>query len=108
VVDAKLLMQRDAMRDHRVPIAVDPHPLPQRPPKAAPPLFPHIQLPHVRHPHVFVPRARLAARGGRRPTIDPVDVGRAAGESSDFDINSINRSMKMNVPVTDHATEFRR
>jgi hypothetical protein len=44
---------------------------------------------------------------GRRPTIDHVIVGRAAGEDADFDIDSINRSMKINVPVMGPHTEFR-
>jgi hypothetical protein len=64
-------------------------------------------MPPGGHPHVFVPRARLAARGGRRPTIDSVIVGGAASESTNFDMDSINRSMLMNFHVMCHATEFR-
>jgi hypothetical protein len=34
-----------------------------------------------------------------RPTIVPIVVGRAASEAADFDRDSINMSMKMNVPL---------
>jgi hypothetical protein len=39
------------------------------------------------------------ARTCRRPTVDLVVVGRAAGEAADFDKDSINKSIKMNIPL---------
>jgi hypothetical protein len=45
------------------------------------------------------PRAGPAARGGRRPTIDPIVFGRADGEATDLDKDFINMSMTMNVLV---------
>jgi hypothetical protein len=97
------LMQRDALRNHTVPIAVDQPFLPPVPPLASP-LFPHGPL---THPSVSSPHVRLAARGGRRRTIDHVVVNRAAGETSDFNRDAIKMSMKMNVLVMGPNTEFR-
>jgi hypothetical protein len=56
---------------------------------------------------VSAPPLGLAARGGRRPTIDHVVVNRAVGETTDFDRDAINMSMKMNVPVMGPNTKFR-
>jgi hypothetical protein len=102
--DTRLLMQRDALRDHRAPVAVDQPFLPPRLPPAPPPLFPYGP---ARHPTVFALSSRPAARGGRRHTIDHVVVGREACEAADFDRDSINMSMKLNVLVTGPPTEFR-
>jgi hypothetical protein len=93
--DSRQLMQRDALRDHRAPIVVDQPLMPPRPP-LAPPLFMHGS---ARRPTMSPPPAGSATCGGRRPTIDHVIVGRLASEAADFDKNSINMSMKMNVPV---------
>jgi hypothetical protein len=101
--DTRQLMQRDALRNHHAPIVVDQPFLPPGPPHA-PPLFPYGP---TTHPSVFAPPTGPAARGGRRPTIDHVVVNRAAGEIADFDRDSINMSMKMNVYVTGPNIEFR-
>jgi hypothetical protein len=101
--NTRQLMQRDALRDHLAPIAVDRPFLPPAPPLALP-MFPHGP---PRHPSVTAPHAGLAARGGRRPAIDLVVVNRAASETSDFDRDAINMSMKMNVHVMGPNTEFR-
>jgi hypothetical protein len=47
------------------------------------------------------------ARGVRRPTIDSVVVGHAVGEFVDIEKDSINRSIKMNVPMMGPNIEFR-
>jgi hypothetical protein len=93
--DTRQLMERDALRDRLAPIAADQPFVPPRPPPALP-LFPHGP---TRHPTVSAPYVGPSARGGRRPIIDPVVVGRAAGEAADFDRDSMIKSMKMNVPV---------
>jgi hypothetical protein len=98
--DTRQLMQRDALRNHRAPIAVDQPFLPPKP-SLAPPLFRHNS---PKHPTMSAPPARPAASGGRRPTIDHVVSGRAAGEIADFDKESINRSMKMDVPLMGPTT----
>jgi hypothetical protein len=64
-------------------------------------------VPPAIHPNVSLPLIGPAAREGRRTTIDPVVVGRAASESADFDMNSISRSMKMNVLVMGPNRELR-
>jgi hypothetical protein len=86
--DTRQLMQHDALRNHLAPIVVDHYFMPPAPPLAPPP-FPHGP---PRHPSVFGSPARPAARGGRRPTIDPVAVNRAARETADFDRDAINRT----------------
>jgi hypothetical protein len=102
-VDTRELMQRDALRNHPAPIAVDQPLLPPAPPHA-PPMFPHGP---PKHPSVSAPPAGPAARGGRRLTIDHVVVNGAAGETVDFDMDAINMSMEMNVLVMGPNTEFR-
>jgi hypothetical protein len=97
------LMQRDDLRDHHAPIVVDQPLLLPRPPHA-PPLFPHGP---TRHPTVSAPPVGPTARRGRRPTIDHVVLGRAAREAADFDRDSINISMKMNVLMMGPHTQFR-
>jgi hypothetical protein len=77
--DNRQLMQRDALRDHLAPIVVDQPLLSPRLPHA-PPLFPH--GPSI-HPTVSAPLGRPAALEGRRPTIDPLVVGREASEAAD-------------------------
>jgi hypothetical protein len=60
------------------------------------------------HPHVPAPRGGGGVRRGRRPTIDHVIViRRVVYESNGFNNDSINRSMKMNVPVIGPHTEFK-
>jgi hypothetical protein len=46
-------------------------------------------------------------RGNRRPTIDPVVIGRAAHEATDFDKEALNRSMKMSAPTMGATTDFK-
>jgi hypothetical protein len=94
-------MQRDALRNHHTPIAVDQPFMPPTPPHA-PPMFPHGP---PRHPSVSAPPA--GPRRGRRPTIDHVVVNHAASEAGDFDRDAINWSMKLNVPVMGPNQEFR-
>jgi hypothetical protein len=45
--------------------------------------------------------------GGRRPTIDPVVVGRAVYELDGFDKESLNHSMKMTGPTIGPHTHFK-
>ena len=52
-------------------------------------------------------RGGHTTRGGRRPTIDPVVIGRAAHEATGFDKDALNRSMKMSVPTMGPTTDFK-
>jgi hypothetical protein len=52
-------------------------------------------------------RGAESGRGGRRPTIDLVVVGRAAHEATGFDKDALNRSMKMSVPTMGPNTYFK-
>jgi hypothetical protein len=46
-------------------------------------------------------------RGGRRPTINPVIVGRVAHEATGFDKDALNRPMKMFVPTMGPNSDFK-
>ena len=82
---------------HGPPIAVRGHsPLPGGPP---PPFHGRHSPPAERGAHT--------RRGGRRPTIDPVVIGRAAHEATGFDKDALNRSMKMSVPTMGPTTDFK-
>jgi hypothetical protein len=52
-------------------------------------------------------RGGHTTRGGRRPTLDPVVIGRAAHEATGFDKDTLNRSMKMSVPTMGPTTDFK-
>jgi hypothetical protein len=65
-----------------------------------PPPFAGQHFSHVR-------RGARSGRWGRRPTIDPVVVGRAAHEATCFDKNALNRSMKMSVPTMGPNLDFK-
>jgi hypothetical protein len=52
-------------------------------------------------------RGAHTIRGGRRPTIDPVVIGRAAHEATGFDKDALNRPMKMSVPTVGPTTDFK-
>jgi hypothetical protein len=52
-------------------------------------------------------RGGHTTRGGRRPTIDPVVIGRAAYEATGFDKDTLNRSMRMSVPTMGPTTDFK-
>jgi hypothetical protein len=52
-------------------------------------------------------RGAHSGRGGRRPTIDPVVVGRAVHEATNFDKDALNRSMKMSVPTMGPIIDFK-
>jgi hypothetical protein len=58
---------------------------------------------HFSHAH----RGAHSGRGGRRPTIDPVVVGRAAHEATGFDKDALNRSMKISVPTMGPNKDFK-
>jgi hypothetical protein len=45
-------------------------------------------------------------RRGRRPTVEPVIIGRAVNEGADFDKESLNQSVKMFVPTMGPNTGF--
>jgi hypothetical protein len=47
------------------------------------------------------------SRGGRRPTIDPVVIGRVAHEATGFDKEALNWSMKMSVPTMGPNSDFK-
>jgi hypothetical protein len=65
-----------------------------------PPFFPgRHSLPTRRGDHT--------TRGGHRPTIDPVVIGRAAHEATGFDKDALNRSMKMSVSTMGPTTDFK-
>jgi hypothetical protein len=51
-------------------------------------------------------RGCRSVRGGRRPTIDPLVIGRVVNESTGFDKESMNRSMNMSVPTMGLNTDF--
>jgi hypothetical protein len=65
------------------------------------------------HPHFLGQHSSLAqrsahnSRGGRRPTIDPVVIGRVAHEAIGFDKDTLNRSMKMSVPTMGPNSDFK-
>jgi hypothetical protein len=46
-------------------------------------------------------------RGNRRPTKDPVFIGRAAHDATGFDKEALNRSMKMSVPTMRPTADFK-
>jgi hypothetical protein len=46
-------------------------------------------------------------RGGRRPTIDLVVIGRVVHEAAGFDKDEFNRSMEMHVPIMGPNTDFK-
>jgi hypothetical protein len=71
------------------PLAVAGHSLS---PGGLPPPFPGRHSPPIQ-------RGGHTTRGGRRPTIDPVVIGRAAHEATGFDKDALNRSMTMSVPT---------
>jgi hypothetical protein len=52
-------------------------------------------------------RGGHGGRGGRRPTIDPVVIGRVVNEATGFDKESLNRYMKMTVPTMGPNTDFK-
>jgi hypothetical protein len=128
--------RRDAPREpshHELPVEQLPAP-PQYPPAgyALPhlgPLFAEAPPHHVStsrgHPHPYgLPTATTnhspspggppptrrgghTTRGGRRPTIDPVVIGRAAHEATGSGKDALNRSMKMSVPIMGPTTDFK-
>jgi hypothetical protein len=51
-------------------------------------------------------RGGHGGRGGRRPTINPVIIGCVVNETTGFDKESLNRSMKMTVPTMGPNTDF--
>jgi hypothetical protein len=68
----------------------------------------------VSHPFAVVNRSPTythrggnGGRGGRRPTIDQVVIYRDVHEATGFDKESLNRSMKMNVPTMGPSTAFK-
>jgi hypothetical protein len=66
-------------------------------------------LPHMPggQPFTPVPSGSNNMRGGRRPTIDSVVIGRAADEATGFDKESPNRSIKMTVTPMGPNTDFK-
>jgi hypothetical protein len=59
-----------------------------------------------RHSH-STQRGGHTTRDGRRPTIDPVVICRAAHEAAGFDKDALNRSMKMSVPTMGPTTDYK-
>jgi hypothetical protein len=52
-------------------------------------------------------RGALGSRGGRRPTINPVVIGRAAHEATGFDKDALNRSMKILAATMGPNSDFK-
>jgi hypothetical protein len=62
---------------------------------------------HVGPPSSNALRGGPCGRRGRRPTIDRVVIGRDVHEATGFDMESLNRSMKITVPTMGTNTDFK-